>query len=336
MNMKTNIYMMLNDIDTTTDDYSEEKWSETEAKKLKKKVLNKVHKKSRKKPVIAALCTAAALTLVVTLPFSGTVADAMEQLSYRIGTFLGIDKNLSPYEQIVNQSITSGGVTVTLNSVVLDGDELVVSTLEAYDDPVKALEGSLTGNVYINGIRASDGAGGGSRSIDEHTTETVMTYHLDDVDTSRNLNIIIRFNGYEETRGDWEFKFSADGEQLSIDTAAIALTHQYQLPDGSNITLTKYTSNAMGQKIYYTTDGNKNDYDMLLKGTDDIGNPVSFYVSNSDKKGGKFVFDNLDGNLSDNAKSLTLAAYAVKMPETSGKMSDDYQPMGDPFTITIK
>lgn len=334
--MKTNIYMMLNDIESNADDYPQENWTEADAKKMKKKVFHKLHNRGRKKSIIAFVCTAAVLALVIMLPFSGTAADAMEQLTYRIGTFLGIDKNLSPYEQIVNQSITDHGITMTLNSVVLDENELTVSTTETYEDSSEAMKGSITGNVYVNGVSASDGAGGGSRSIDEHTTETVMTYHLDHIDTSRNLDIIIRFRGYEAVRGSWEFKFNADGKQLLIDTATVHLKHQYQLPDGSTITLTRYTSNAMGQKIYYTTDGNKNDYDMILKGTDDLGNAVSFYVSSSDKKGGKFVIDNLDGNLNDDATALTLTPYAVKMPETSGKMSDDYQPAGESFTFELK
>ena len=337
--MKSNIYMMLNDIDSEADAFQEEEWSELETKRVKKKVLGRVRRKGKKKYVMAGVCAAAAFALLTIMPLRGAVADAVEQLSYRIGAFLGIDKNLAPYEQIVNQSVTEDGITNTLNSVVLDVDELVVSTTEVYENAITEGGPGLMGNVYINGVRASGAAGGGSYTTDEHTREVVMKYYLNQVDLaelSQEVNVAIRFSDYEENRGSWEFKFTASGEQLSADTQTIDLTYQYQLPDGCNITFTKYTSNAMGQKIFYTNDGNKNDYDMKLEGTDNLGNPVSFYVSSSNKEGGRFVIDNSGGNLSDEAETLTLTPYAVKYPETSGRLSNDFEQVGEAFTIEVR
>lgn len=334
--MKTNIYMMLNEIGTDAEAYPEEGWSETEAKKLNKTVLGRIHKKNKRKKALIGICAAAAFAIAVILPFRGLAVYAMEMLSYRIGAFLGIDKDLTPYEQVVNQSVTKDGVTITLNSVVLDEDELVVSTTETYENKKEKIQGVITGDVYINGVRASSAAGGGARSNDEYTVETVMTYQLDEIDVAQQLNIILNFRDYEENRGGWKFKFSASGEQLAADTQTVELEYQYQLPDGSLVSLTKYTDNAMGQKIYYTKDGDSNDYDMMMKGTDNLGNEVSFYVSTSNKQGGKFVIDNLDGNLSDDADSLTLTPYAVKYPEKSGKMSSDYQKVGEAFTIKLR
>lgn len=334
--MKTNIYMMLNDIESDTEAYQEEEWSELEAKKMKKKVLGRIHNKGKRKTAIAGVCIAASLMLAVVFPFRGVVADAMDVLTYRIGVFLGIDQNLTPYEQIVNQSITQDGITVTLNSVLLDEDELVVLTTETWEDSSEALEESLMGNIYINGVRASDGAGGASREIDEHTREVVMKYYLNEADVNQKMDVMIKFNSDRSSTSGWEFRFAADGGQLAADTVTIDLDYGYQLPDGSNIRFTKFTSNAMGQKIFYVTDGNKNDYDMMLKGTDNLGNPVEFYVSSSDKQGGRFVLNNLDGNMSDEAESLTLVPYAVKLPETSGKMSDDYQQVGEEFMVQVR
>lgn len=334
--MKSNIYMMLNDIKSDPKTYQEEEWSEIEAKKLKKKVLGKVHKRSKKRIAIAGVCVAASLALVALLPFRGVVVDAMELLSYRIGTFLGIDENLAPYEQIVDQSVTHNGITVTLNSVVLDVDELIVSTTEVYENPADEEPGGLMGSIYVNGVPASSGAGGGSRNIDTHTKEVVMKYSLDRIDVDQKMDITIKFGTYEGGHDRWEFKFTADGRQLAVDTKTIDLAYQYQLPDGSNIILTKFTSNAMGQKIFYESDGSENAYNMMMKGTDNLGNPVSFYVSNSNRQGGRFVIDNLDGNLSEEAESLTMTLYAVKYPEASGRMSNDYKQVGEEFTITIK
>ena len=42
-----------------------------------------------------------------------------------------------------------------------------------------------------------------------------------------------------------------------------------------------------------------------------------------------------NGYVSDQASSLTLTPYAAKMPDTSGEMNSDYEPVGEAFTIQI-
>ena len=62
-----------------------------------------------------------------------------------------------------------------------------------------------------------------------------------------------------------------------------------------------------------------------------------FYLSRGREDYMDFKYDNFDRNIDDNVKTLTLAPYAVKMPEQSGKMpdSDEYVKIGDEFTIDI-
>lgn len=60
-----------------------------------------------------------------------------------------------------------------------------------------------------------------------------------------------------------------------------------------------------------------------------------FYVSRSSKTEGRFNQDTLTGLIGDDAKSFTLTPYAVAFPENSEKMSDDWEAVGEPFTITL-
>lgn len=334
--MKENVYIMLNDVNSETEEFQHGEWSKADEKKLKRKVLSRIHQRKKKKIVMAGTCVAASLALLIVLPFRGEAADAVEQLSYRIGSYLGIDRDLDPYEQVVNQSISQDGIAVTLNSVILDENEMVVSTTETYDEPLTDEMSGLSGDIYVNGTHAFTGASGSSMPLDDHTIESVISYDLNNIDVNETLNITLRFQEYETGKSGWKFEFKATGAQLMADTQTIDLAYQWQLPDGSTISLTRYTSNAMGQNIYYKAKGSENDYDMMLKGTDDLGNPVSFYVTRSDREGGKFVIENYNGNLSSEASALTLVPYAVKMPESSGQMSNDYKQTGEEFTITLK
>ncbi len=42
-----------------------------------------------------------------------------------------------------------------------------------------------------------------------------------------------------------------------------------------------------------------------------------------------------EGGLSDEVTWIALTPYAVRLPEESGKMSDDYQQVGEEFTIVL-
>ena len=43
-----------------------------------------------------------------------------------------------------------------------------------------------------------------------------------------------------------------------------------------------------------------------------------------------------NGNLSDEATELQLTPYAVKFPEQSGRLSNDFKQAGDEFVINIR
>ncbi|MCY6484893.1 DUF5643 domain-containing protein [Clostridium aestuarii] len=109
----------------------------------------------------------------------------------------------------------------------------------------------------------------------------------------------------------------------------------FTLENGQNIILGKYTSNNLGQKIYYTKAPKGTDYDMVLRGHDDLENKIEFYSSRETANTGLFQLTNIDGNLNENAKTLFLTPYAVKFPEKSGRLSNDFKKVGEEFTIDL-
>lgn len=74
---------------------------------------------------------------------------------------------------------------------------------------------------------------------------------------------------------------------------------------------------------------------MVLRGKDDLGNKIEFCMSHEADGQGIFVFTTIHGNLDENASVLTLTPYAVKFPEESGKLSNDFKPVGKEFTIDL-
>lgn len=153
---------------------------------------------------------------------SPSLASNVRNISYTISSnisnFLGLQKNLDEYQIVINKAVTDKSITVKLNEVILSGNELTVSYSINSNIKLEAMESLHALNeIYVNGKRASSGASGGSRNMDNYTTQEVMTYSLDNVDSSADLNIkilcsSILVNG-KETKGSWNFEFKTNGSK---------------------------------------------------------------------------------------------------------------------------
>ena len=90
----------------------------------------------------------------------------------------------------------------------------------------------------------------------------------------------------------------------------------------------------MGQRIYFRYADKRCPWDVVLKGEDNLGNPVEFNIRTFKDGIGRMEVSALDnGYVKEEAVSLTLTPYAVKMPEQSGQMSNDFEAVGEAFTV---
>lgn len=288
------------------------------------------------------LISAAALALVLmggTYLFGGSVVASVQLAIFDVESYLNINKNIEDYKTVIGRSISNDGITIQLNEVILDGDDIIVSTTLKSEEPLGEMGIDTSGDLYINGKRISNGAGGSSGLIDDYTQEEVLIYHLDKELQDGDLNIELKYNGVyyndKNIRGNWKFEFKANGDALKINTNIIKLDNTFVLENGQKITLNEYRSNDLGQKIHYSIENKdkKNIYSLLLKGYDDLGNEVSFSNTHEEKNGG--VLNN-DVNISENAKQLTVKLYAVPFPVNSEKMNNGYKQVGEEFTIDLK
>ncbi|AQR94485.1 DUF4179 domain-containing protein [Clostridium saccharoperbutylacetonicum] len=353
--MNNDIYSLFNDANINLDEYKKDDFNDIEKKLLKKnirKAIKSSSKQSNRRKVIAA---AAIVVLITGMSFGNTRAYALSKInlvSESISSFLGIEKNLEDYNTVVNKAITDNGVTVKLNEVILDDNELLISTNISSDKTLKENDfwnGDMS--LYINNRKVKfTGASGGIEKIDNNTTQQVIEYDLDsikDMDLSGDLNIKIIYskmtvNYQDDINGTWKFEFKTNGDKLKIDTKTVKLDYGFELDNGSKYILEKYTGNSLGQKIYgkiIDNSANNESYNILLKGYDDLGNKVIFDLSRGRKDWFVLKYENvLVGNMNGKASKLILTPYAVKMPEHSGKEPgfDEYKKAGEEFTINIK
>ena len=134
-------------------------------------------------------------------------------------------------------------------------------------------------------------------------------------------------------------------EQLKVQGKAFSFRVLRQLDNGQAldlplsmmVTLEKYTTSDVNQKVYFTTSTGECGYDLKLEGTDDLGNAVEINMRSFLEGQGRMEVNTLDnGYIRKDAKKLTMTLYAVAFPEESGRMSNDYQQVGEPFTIALE
>jgi len=337
--MAKNIYDMLNDNLINLEELEKEGFNDIEKRRIKKKFKKTIHKNEDKKNKGVAVAVAAGV-LAVTLFGTNIGNEAIANIRLMasdVGNYLGISKDLSDYKTAVGKTITKDGVTIQLNEVILDKDELIVSTTLKSDTKLEE-DGIIatSEDVYINGKNISSGSGGSSNQIDDYTMESVISYGLDEEIPNGDLNIKIEYgnayiDGVEKRKGPWLFEFKTNGDQLAIETIESNIDYDFKLENGNKIILEKYTSNAVGQKIYYSVEGKGGTYDIELRGKDDLGNEVKFNLTR--EAYGKGIMKG--SKTSDDAKTLTLTPYAVAFPKESGKMSNDFKQVGEEFTIEI-
>lgn len=347
--MKNNIYDIINDGKFEDKQYENELLDDIEKKKYKKnikKMIKGTNRRFKYKGIAAAIIFA-----VIGIGVLGTDvgAQVMIEVSESIGSALRVDKNIDDYKTVINKCVSDNGVNIQLNEVILNKDKLIISTDINSDKKLEEYESYHSEQiVYINNKKVKiTGATGGSRNIDEYTTESVMEYDLDSLnesDLTGDLDIKIIYTSISTldgniVRGKWKFEFKTNGDVLKRDTYEKSINYEFELNNGEKVKLERYTSNAVSQNIYASVKDSKSkeSYDMMLKGQDNLGNEIKFYLSRKRQGYIDLKYDNYNKNIDENVKTLILAPYAVKMPEQSGKMPDidEYIKVGEEFTINL-
>ena len=137
----------------------------------------------------------------------------------------------------------------------------------------------------------------------------------------------------KKIKGKWEFEFNANGKELMAKAHALPIDYSFNI-DEAKYVLEEFRYNPVNQKIYgKVKNKSKDSYAVDLRGYDNLGNEVVFYLGTLSGENLIFKYSNIDGDLSDEIKYITLTPYAAKYPEKSGRMDSEYKQVGEEFTV---
>lgn len=351
--MKKEWYKFANQLDLSNEVVKKEELDEMAKKRYERNVLAAIRKeqttqnntnrstgKKRKGAIAAAACL---VLLGGTLAiFHEEVHAAISHISYSISAALGLENDLAQYTEVVNTSVSDKGYVVTLQEAIAAPEKLVISYTAQREDGQPLTDYlSLDAALYVNGSRIYGGAGGQAGFLDDEKKilgcET--SYDIPDIDLSGENTYELRFTASldsyagEDIGGHWDFKFKADGMELFSNTKHMSLGNEFTLPNGGSIILDTFSDNELEQRITFHTSGTFGRYDVMLTATDEQGRIAEFYISRfGDGKGYMLNSQYIEnGRILGDAKTVTVTASAVELPENDGKIPDDYVQLGEPF-----
>ncbi len=365
-NENKNIYDMLNDIEINLDEYEKDDFTDIEKMKLKKEFRKNIKSKpskNYKKYISVASILLIVVGIVYQTKLGAYAYSAISDITENIKIGLGIEEELDKYTTNIKQSITKRKITVKINEVLLDGDELIVSLTQKYDGELKKNERLylISENLYINGKKINHGSKGYSTIINKNTEEFIIGYKLDK-EHKGDINVKLRImdagiqNGdsheYEKRIiGPWTFKFKVNGEELINNTKDIKLNKEVKLDTGAILYLENYKSNVINQKINLKITDHKKEIKLdesvkgkveygqvLLKGKDNLGNKVGFRPGSGYMQEGfsEYEYDKESKQFDRNAKKLYLTPYIQVIENNNEEYKTSYKKVGEEFIIDLE
>lgn len=310
--MDKNIYDLINEIETDLEDYEKVELTKLEEKRIMKKfkeALNqRVHtNKHLKKYVSVAAPMVVVAGTVVAVPIMATTNPTF----YKIASFLGIDKDMAPYETVVGKEVTKDGVTMKIDEVILNNDKLLVSVTTTSETSIKDNYSGPGGDVYINGEIINGMVTWESELIDDYTGHSVVIFPLGYVPEGEiSVKVVLNTPLMGQTRSPhWTYEFKANGEALKQDTHTVTINQTYDIGNGEQITLLNYKGNLIEHSISYEATASFLTQNIEIRGEDEKGNQVVFTSRGEQNAKGEFGIDDVYKQIVEEATIITCHVY---------------------------
>lgn len=354
--MDDQIFDLLNDVKMDDEQYQVQELSEIEKAKLKQNFTEKLRKNVQKK---SSIWRKVAVAIVVCLAFSGGTLygkqffTKKEELSSISGAYR-LNENMEDYEILLGKRMKGKGSTVTLDSVLWDGTELLIMTTRTFEKEVGMDDKPWLGvDISLNGEKLQSDMMSNSYRVDEHTFKQIMSFGIVGKEQEEDMEAELCFYDIDDKQSEqWKFRFTIENESFKEDTVHIPIQKTYQVA-GVEIEIVEFTRNALGDKILCRQKGELKEIKYLaIKGEDNLGNPVDFSeLGSSSYRGVEASFTDKmmwtgdtvtifysglllleEGRISKEADSVTLGLYVGDEPDSN---YDGFEQVGETFTIEL-
>ena len=334
---------LLGKIDSSYVEQSFQDWQHEEKKIFLRRYRNKI------------ACAVLAIVLTAGCIFHTEVKAALQTVVTLISEMLGIEEDISSFTDIKNIPVTDNGITLTLEEVVLDKNQLLILVSQKFETEKEETDTELLENVKINGVKLdilkdyiTD------TTLDKPAHKYVLGYYLgDDIVLDDTLEIEAAFTVKRvddgSKIGEYQYNFDASWKELEKETVRIPIEQNITISENVKFKLSTFTLNSIESNIVASCDDLPLGAEYYLKGQDDCGNKVVYRLISYENPEAVFVKET-DSHISPNAIKLELQLYRHSLGELNDSSEDgefiveDYiddavskmEPLGDSFVINIK
>ncbi|MCR1975721.1 DUF4179 domain-containing protein [Clostridium sporogenes] len=233
-------------------------------KNLLKQVKGKKAKKSFKYKTIAASLIIAVTLISVNIPaFAKNISAFKTVIQALVGYGVPKEGEYEKYSDTINKSVTDKGITLTINEVVCDDTELMVSYTIKTEDNIKKIvkeRKDATGIYFpfgqyikIDGKETSGASSSDGRYLDGHTYITSDRIDIGDMNLKNSFNVDLNVKNIYDVIGNWNFKFSVSKDEVAKHTKVFKTNTKVKF-DESLVNVEKVSFTPMNTNITVTGD----------------------------------------------------------------------------------
>ncbi|MFJ8064548.1 DUF4179 domain-containing protein [Psychrobacillus sp. NPDC096426] len=240
-----------------------------EKKAIKKRIKKKLNTRRFKPGKALSIVASFALVLVIAINSNFALAD-IPIVGEKLEAFVYANNgSLHDYKTVIGDSVKDNNMKVTLNEVILDEGQLLISSTfhTNLDEDDLAYNWFTDIDVYIDGKKITLGGGGGPQEITNSMVNYFWSADIGKVLLQEDQLIRIVFNDLKRSdsektlKGAWEFEFVASGDNLAADTTKIPIHQHFVLESGQNVEIEALVLTPVSTKLTYTmTDTSKQVY----------------------------------------------------------------------------
>lgn len=257
----------LNDVKVDLSEYMNEGLNDIEKQQIKnnvKKSLGKGKYHKGKKIAIALFAVMALVGIMnksVISTTAETIATKIEKLFSKnpVKNFKNYeDTNAEQYTTVVEQKVTDNGLTITLNELIFDYKEILITySITGENNPEHNLDANP--KVFINGQEIKRRGISGSYSDKDKSLKIFTLEPRSDITEVGEFDVKVVFGGKDDFKqdkiieeGKWEFKFKASNKAVVEATKEHNLNKEIKLSSGTIINIGRVITTPISTTIEYT------------------------------------------------------------------------------------
>ena len=275
-----NIYKYLNDIQMDIDEINsiDIELDNVTKKRLKNNLLKNIKKerfakKSKYKVAVAAviavlLINAGIPAIAKNIPNLQSIIQQMHSDGYDNGQY-------EKYPKVLNKSVTDKGVTVTINEILTDSNNLTIGyTIKSKSDirgimktSNEIIENQAKNNSFepftlvkytkINGKNVMSGSSSEGKYLDKYTYINSETMNIDDKSLPSIINVDLNIKNIYDVNGNWNFKFTVPKNVTAKDSKVFEPNVKVDFPYGK-VNIEKISFTPISTSIETTLYNDKN------------------------------------------------------------------------------